>query len=254
MRTHPAAFGFFPGRASHLGKLINTIVRLQFACMFVLAQAWADTKDPHYTEAGFFDIHVCNWPDRPPFLMALFSTQQFDSVKQVTLYTPKGEHFGDLDLAKFRAFKTKEGKEKRAFIAHLELPAKPADGWYKAVISMKDGREVEARDYVVHAIMPLPSGLLPAADAVDVPLPVELRWDPVPGASFYQAYVYDRLNDRLVFKSEVIRETAVKIPPGVLQSGAQYGWKLNARDVHEHFLLGDFNHGTTGSELLFTTR
>lgn len=24
----------------------------------------APMKDPHYTEVGFFDIHVCNWPNK----------------------------------------------------------------------------------------------------------------------------------------------------------------------------------------------
>lgn len=214
----------------------------------------AQAQDPHYTEAGFFDIHVCNWPDRQPFLMALFSTVQFDNVEQVTVYTPTGELLGNIDLAKFRSFKTKDGKDKRAFITHLELPGKTTDGWYKAAITMKDGRRIEAMDYVVHAIMPLPTGMQPTADAADVVLPGELRWNPVTGASFYQVFVYDKWDDKLVFKSNVMRETVVKLPPGVLRSGGQYGWRVNARDVNEHVLLGDFNHGTTGPELLFTTR
>jgi hypothetical protein len=217
-------------------------------------QAVAGGEDPHYSEAGFFDIHVCNWPDKPPFIMALLSTQQYDSLERVFVYTPLGDLLGELNLARYRSFKTKEGKDKRAFITHFGLPDKAADGWYRAVISMKDGRRIEAMDYVVHAVMPLPAGMLPAADAVDVALPGELRWNPVPGASFYQVFVYDKWNDELVYKTPVITDTVVKLPPGVLQPGGRYGWRVNARDVNEHVLLGDFNHGTTGPEFLFTTR
>lgn len=220
----------------------------------LLPQVWAGTQDPHYTEAGFFDIHICNWPDKPPFIMALFSTVQFDNVERVSIYTPTGEFLGDLDLAKFRSFKTKEGKEKRAFITHFAIPPKASDGWYKAVIAMKDGRIFEAMDYVIHAFMPLPAGMRPAADAKDVALPGELRWDRIPGATHYQIFVYDKWNDKLVFTSPVITDTSIKLPAGILQSGGLYGWKVNARDVNEHILLGDFNHGTTGPELLFTTR
>lgn len=233
---------------------MRNIMFAALASFGLLAQTWANAGDPHYTEAGFFDIHVCNWPDKPPFIMALFSTVLFDKVELVSVYTPTGELLGNLDLARFRAFKTRDGKDKRAFISHLELPGKTTDGWYKAVVTLKGGHRIEASDYVVHAVMPLPTGMQPAAGTVGVELPGELRWNPVPGASFYQVYVYDKWNDKLVFKSAVIRETAVKLPPGILQAGGQYGWRVNARDVNEHVLLGDFNHGTTSAEYHFTTR
>lgn len=44
--------------------------------------------DPHYTPTGFFDVHVCNWPEKPRFLMALFSTQYFDEVAKVPVFAP----------------------------------------------------------------------------------------------------------------------------------------------------------------------
>lgn len=220
----------------------------------LLPQVWAATQDPHYTEGGFFDIHICNWPDRPPFAMALFSTLHFENVARVSIYTPTGDPLGELDLTKFRAFKNKEGKDKRAFITHFPMPPRIVDGWYKAIVSMKDGRSFEAKDYVIHTLMPLPTGMVPAADAADVALPGELRWDRIPGATHYQIFVYDKWSDKLVFTSRVITETVLRLPAGILQSGGWYGWKVNARDTHEHILLGDFNHGTTGPEYLFTTR
>lgn len=227
-------------------------------CMGVYPLAHAETQvlaqDPHYNEAGFFDIHICNWPDRPPFVMALFSTLHFDDVAKVSVYTPSRELLGDLDLTKFRAFKNKEGKPKRAFITNFDVPNKTTDGWYKAVIAMKDGRSLEAKDYVIHALMPFPTGMQPAAESVDVPLPVELRWDRTPGASHYQIFVYDKWEDKLIFSSPVITDTAFKLPAGILKSGGWYGWKVNARDANENILLGDFNHGTTSTASLFTVK
>jgi hypothetical protein len=78
--------------------------------------------DPHYTPAGFFDAHVCNWPEKPRFLMALFSTPRYDEIVKVAVFAPDGVHVGNLDLTRFRAFKTQSGQAKRAFIAHLDLP------------------------------------------------------------------------------------------------------------------------------------
>lgn len=227
---------------------------LAVLCFGMLPIAQGDDQDPHYNEAGFFDIHVCNWPDRPPFIMALFSTLYFDNVTKISIYKPTGELLGDLDLAKFRSFKNKEGKSKRAFITNFDLPSKNTDGWYRAVITMKDGRSFEARDYVVHVLMPYPAGMQPPANARDVALPVELRWDRIPGATHYQIFIYDKLEEKRIFSSPVVTETFLKLPDGLLKSGGIYGWKVNGRDVHEHFLLGDFNHGTTGAESLFTVK
>lgn len=44
---------------------------------------------------------------------------------------------GDLDLTRFRAFKTQSGQTKRALIAHFDLPEKVVDGWYRAEVSLK---------------------------------------------------------------------------------------------------------------------
>ena len=212
------------------------------------------SKDPHYNEAGFFDIHICNWPDRPPFVMALFSTLYFDNVEKVLVYTPTGGLLGELDLTNFRSFKNKEGKPKRAYITQFPVPEKTTDGWYKAVVSMKDGRSFEAMDYVIHTLMPFPTGMQPAMDAKDVPLPLELRWDKIPGATHYQIFVYDKWEDKQIYSSPVITDTSFKLPPEVLKSGGWYGWKVNARDANENILLGDFNHGTTSAAVNFTVK
>ena len=66
-------------------------------CFGFVSQALASKQDPHYTEVGFFDIHVCNWPDRPPFIMALFSTLDFENITKVSVHTPSGDLLGDFN-------------------------------------------------------------------------------------------------------------------------------------------------------------
>ncbi|MCM2289473.1 MAG: hypothetical protein NDI67_10635, partial [Sulfuritalea sp.] len=62
----------------------------------------APAADPHQTDVGFFDIHVCNWPDQPLFLMALFSTRQFKDIARIDLVAPDGSQLGPMDLSRYR--------------------------------------------------------------------------------------------------------------------------------------------------------
>ncbi|MGD2054983.1 MAG: hypothetical protein PVG45_12860, partial [Gammaproteobacteria bacterium] len=50
------------------------------------APANKKANDPHYTPAGFFDIHVCNWPDRELFFMPLFSTVRYDEITALDVH------------------------------------------------------------------------------------------------------------------------------------------------------------------------
>lgn len=214
----------------------------------------ANEGDPHYNAAGFFDIHVCNWPDRPNFLMALFSTVRFDEVAKISVYAPDGRHVGDLDLDRYRAFKTSTGQPKRAFIKHLGIPEKAQDGWYRGEITLKDGSRFEGRDYVIHHVMAHPAGVHPAPDAVDVPADVGFRWDPIPGARHYQVFVRDDWNGSPPFTSKLLSEPHFQPPPGLLQPGGAYLWRIHARDGDGNVLLGDFNHGSLSPEMSFTVK
>lgn len=240
-----------------MSKLFAGVLALLFAGS-VQAQPQApqqgQQRDPHYNELGFFDIHVCNWQENPHFFMALFSTEFFDSVAKVSVFTPSGDHLGDLNLTKFRAFKNKAGKDKRAFIDHFPVPAKNVDGWYRAEVQTKDGRTFSAQDYVIDAVMPMPTGMKPEPGAENVELPDELRWNPIPGARFYQVFIRDKWDDKLIFKTDVITTPFLKLPPGLIQPGGSYSWVVHARDVNEHALLGDFNHGTTPPAYTFTVK
>ena len=57
---------------------LPTLLLLASSCL-PGAQA-AMPGDTHHNDAGFFDIHVCNWPGRPPFFMPLFSMARFNKV------------------------------------------------------------------------------------------------------------------------------------------------------------------------------
>jgi hypothetical protein len=210
--------------------------------------------DPHYTPAGFFDAHVCNWPENPHFLMALFSTPRFDEVAKVSVFAPDGTLIGDLDLTKFRAFKTQSGQAKRAFIAHFDLPEKALDGWYRAEIVLKDGSRFEARDYVINQMMEQPTGIRPVPGTSSVPASTELRWDPVAGARFYEVFVTDVWAGSEPFDSGLLSEPRFVPPKGLLQPGGEYMWRIHARDSDGNVLLGDFNHGSLSPEMTFTVR
>lgn len=210
--------------------------------------------DPHYTPAGFFDTHVCNWPDKPRFLMALFSTARYDEIDRVAVYSPDGIHMGDLDTRAFRAFMTPSGEAKRVFIAHLDLPANAVDGWYRGEITLKDGRRYESRDYVVHHFMPHPSGIRPAPGAKDVPASAELSWDPIPGARYYEVFVRDDWETTPASASGLLTQPRFKPDAGALRPGGEYVWRIHARDSDGNVLLGDFNHGSLSPEMHFSVR
>ena len=212
-----------------------------------------DAGDPHYTPAGFFDIHVCNWPDKPRFLMALFSSARFDELAKVAVFTPDGKHLGDLDMTRFRSFKTKSGQAKRAFITHFNVPGKGIDGWYRAKITLKDGSRFEARDYVIHHFMAHPTGIWPAPDATGVPDATELRWNPIPGAKYYEVFLRDEWANES-FASGLLTEPRFQPPQGLLQPGGAYLWRIHARDSDGNVLLGDFNHGSLSPEMHFTVK
>ncbi len=203
------------------------------------------SADPHYTAAGFFDVHVCNWPDRPLFFLVLFSTERFAEVSGIEVTGPADEPVARLDPAKFIRLDRPGKPEKRVFIQQVEVPAGAASGWYQARVRLSDGQEVLGRDYVVITALPRAGGLAPARDAT-VGLPAVFTWAPVAGAARYQVYLRDlwQPGDNPIHQSKLLTDTRYEVPAGVLKAGGHYAWKVHARDVDEHVLLGDYNHGS----------
>ena len=94
--------------------MMNKKMEALVVCFFVLiatTNAFSENEkhlgDSHYTASGFFDVHVCNWPDRAPFYMILYSTMQFNDIKSVEIMNGSDERLADLDLSKFKIINLK---------------------------------------------------------------------------------------------------------------------------------------------------
>ncbi|MDP2823147.1 MAG: hypothetical protein Q8O52_10800 [Sulfuritalea sp.] len=232
---------------------LHRTITAALAAFAVSVSAATPANDPHYTEVGFFDIHVCNWPGQPLFLMALFSTRHFKDIARIDLIAPDGTQLGPLDLNRYRPGEDTDKTEKRVLMTHYPIPEKNPDGWYRARIVMKDGKTFDARDHVVRKILPFASGHQPPARSENLPMPNELRWDPVPGAGFYQVYVRDEWeSERYLLVSRIFKENYLKIPSGLFKPGGSYTWRVHARDVNGDPEWGDFNHGSLAQEVRFS--
>lgn len=233
-----------------LYKLIQTSLLLTIVALINMsANATASNEkhvgDEHYTKAGFFDIHVCNWPERPLFFMALFSTTQFDNINKIEIYDNNDESLGKLNPTKYRLVMLEKPKvEKRIFIKQIEIPKTSGNGWYSTKVYMNNGKVITARDYVIIHKMALASGIQPVANATNIPAPKTLSWHPVPGASHYQVFINDNWEGRSLYKSDLLIRPELKLPKNLLKNGGSYCWRIHARDVNENVLLGDFNHGS----------
>jgi hypothetical protein len=221
-----------------------------------LQTARADTSDfadPHYGPAGFFDIHVCNWPGRPLFFMPLFSTERYAELQSIEVLTPDGELLTWLDLERYRTIKQNKKPEKRVFIQQLDVPPDAENGWYSARTTLTSGEVFITRDYVIVHELPQAGGQVPAHEEALLEIPEKLAWDPVPGANFYQVFIRDLWSeDKLIYTSELLTRPELVVPPGLLHKGGMYSWIIHARDTNSHILLGDFNHGSLNKPATFS--
>lgn len=221
-----------------------------------LAGAWGAAPaagDPHRDGVGFFDIHVCHWPDRPLFFLALYSTTRYAELAEIALRTPSGKPLGKLDLARYRLVLKPGAPEKRVFITQIQVPAAPEEGWYVAETRLKGGQVLSSRDFVRIADMPMATGMQPPDKAENVPLPQALTWSPIPGAKFYQVFIKDLWDgEKLILQSELLPQPRLILPEGLLKPGGSYAWRVHSRDLNEDPLWGDFNHGSLGPEFSFS--
>ena len=210
--------------------------------------------DQHYNEAGFFDVHYCNWSDRPKFFLVLFSTQRFKEIRQIDTYYPDGSVLNRMDLSRYKLIKKKGKPTKRVFVSEIPVDANIAGGWFSAKISMHDGSIHQAGDFVYITAMPLAQNVVPKPRSENIPVPRRFSWDPVPGAKYYKVFVSDLWDDgRIIFDSGLLKTPYVDPPEGLIKKNGWYQWSIHARDVNEHVLFGDFNHGSNLVGLQFTT-
>jgi hypothetical protein len=210
--------------------------------------------DAHYTPAGFFDIHVCNWPGRKLFFMPLFSTTRYREISDIEVRFPDGSRLADLDLSSFRLVKPGNKPEKHVFLAQLDVPDGAPDGWYSAIISLRDGTRFVARDYVVVSRLPRPSHMTPPNGADQVPVPEKLTWTSVGQGSYYRVFIRDDWDDdKLIYTSKLLRTPELTLPAGLLHPDGLYSWQIHARNTNEDPLFGDFNAGSMSGISTFST-
>lgn len=208
-------------------------------------------RDPHETAVGYFDLHICNWPDRPPFVVALFATADRAKVRRVEVLRPDGRRLGEVRLTTFESRIDEHGRERRAYKTFLPLPKDAPAGWYRARVTLRDGTVLQARDFLQVKILPQAQIVQPANGQDNLSRVPELRWRPVPGASHYRVFIKDAWADEEVFKSDLLTEPRLRLPPGVLRSNGSYVWRVHARSVGDEAKWGEFNHGSLNTEASF---
>lgn len=210
-------------------------------------------QDPHYTSAGFFDIHVCNWPKRPLFFLTLFSTVKYKSIASIDIYTPDNKKLGSLSFNKFRLVKTKDKKDKKVFLKQLEIPKDAGNGWYTAKVKLLNGKIIIAKDYVIIDSLARASGTTPVADANNIKLPEKLSWEKINGAKYYKVFIFDHwAGGEKILESKLLTKPFLKLPKGLLEKGGIYSWRIHSRGVNEHVQLGDFNIGSLTEKMKFS--
>jgi hypothetical protein len=211
------------------------------------------TKDPHRTEAGFFDIHICNWPDRPPFYLTLFGTEQYDDITSIEVISPDNSKVGELNLSKFSISKKKNKAERHVFLTQLKIPDEQIDGWYSAKINFKNKASQTAQDFIIHQTLDRASSHFPENNAEDIKNPNILSWDAIAGATLYKVFIKDIwAGGEVIHTSKLIKTHSYDIPKGLLQPGGYYAWRVHARDLNEHVQLGDFNAGSLSEWVEFS--
>lgn len=209
--------------------------------------------DPHYTSSGFFDIHVCNWPDRELFFMPLFSTIHYREISDIKIQRPDGKLLTSLDLSRFKLLKQKDKPDKHVFMTQINVAKDNKNGWYTAIINMTDGTQVTARDYVIIERLPRASNLKPANGAEQIAIPKKLSWTGIEGG-YYQVFIRDVWNDsKLIHSSKLLNKPEFVLPAGLLEADGLYSWRVHSRDVNEDVLLGDFNKGSLSQLSTFST-
>lgn len=242
-------------KPKYKGMVKHIITILMFSSVFLNSALYADeapvlNKDPHINALGFFDIHICNWPERPNYFKVLFETEKYQHIDSMSVYTPDDKLLVTLDKTKFLTQKRKFRPEKRFFILDIDVPDFATTGWYTIDVKTKNGKSFRAKDYVIMSRLERVSKMTPAND-IEVRLPVTLQWKTVLGAYYYQVFVRDAWTDELVYSSNTIETNAVIIPNNRLEAGGYYYWTVNARDLKGSILLGDFHMGSMSDKAFF---
>jgi len=243
-----------------MNQIKTKFVALTYVIFFIIVlsmtSAFAEdaailTQDPHRNKIGFFDIRICNWPERQNYFKILFSTEKYNDVAEMEVFDSSGASLAVLQKSRFKQLKRKKKPKKRVFIVDMDMPDNATSGWYSIKVKTTDGKEYSARDFVLLTRINRVTDMVPSSEDSSYPLPISLAWSKVPGAGFYKVYIRDAWTGELVFKSKLISDNKLKLPEDKLQPGGYYSWVVQARDLNEHILLGDFNMGSMSKKAFF---
>lgn len=231
--------------------VIMVTVLIQF-----LSYAQADNSvvldsDPHKNKLGFFDIHICNWPERQQFFKILFSTEKYDDVVEMEVFDPTGRSLAVLQKNRFKKILRKNKPEKHVFIVDMDLPNSATAGWYSIKVKTTDGQQYTARDFVPMTRIDRVAGMAPSSEEDSFSLPLTLTWSKVPGAGFYRVYIRDVWTGEMIYTSKLISDNSISLTKEKLLPGGYYSWSVHARDTNEHILLGDFHMGSMSKKAFF---
>lgn len=221
-----------------------------------------EAKDPHYLDIGFFDIHYCHWPDRKPFFLNVFSSFYMKDVEKVSIFLPNGDHMTDLDLSKFRKWKSlnkKTGKKqiKKAALLKHEVEEMYPEGWYTAKVYTKSGEIHEFKDLVSLNLLGRAQPVFPEEDSEVDEVPTSFEWQPIKGAKHYQVFIYDVWKGKKIHSSKLLNTNSYtpplknKLGFNLMKSGGEYSWRVHARDMNGDPVYGDFDSGSQTHKMEF---
>lgn len=232
-------------------SLLVALVSATHTVSVLAAEVDSFDTDLHYTPAGFFDVHVCNWPEKGVFYMLVFSTVKYDDIKHVDFFNVDGKRLGAVDWNAYRLHP--KLKDKRIYIINTGLTDSPKDGWFRASIQMKDGKTIPSKDYVIHGSMGFANNLAPMDGSVLNEAPSTFTWMPPAGSTHWVVTIRDVWdNDAVVYTSNALTKPTLTLPDGILKKGGVYAWRVHSRDGNGNILLGDFNHGSMSLVTLFS--
>lgn len=97
--------------------------------------------------------------------MALFATYKYKNISRIEIFTPGNTKLGEISTEKYKVVIKKGKPEKHVFIGKFKIPKNTSNGWYRSVVTMKNGDQYEAKDYVIQARLGIASGIKPEAEA-----------------------------------------------------------------------------------------
>ncbi len=130
------------------------------------------------------------------------------------------------------------------------------DGEHTFTVTDFDGNETQATEDLSINELPIPTGLVPDNDGAVFTTTPSIDWDDVPGAQSYRVRIYDGW-DGSVHNSDYLSVSVYTVPPGVLEDGKVYSYRIDAhREAAPDASIDNrsISHAYYGNRIHFTVR